>query len=132
MKIYIAGKLSQREVFHDYRKKLWLLGYEVTSNWIDEITNGTGAEHAEQIAIRDLAWIAESDIVLLDTTEEISTKGGGGGREFEFGFACGKKLLWRVGPKRSAFHSLATRSWRTWEELFWSLESIQLAEGDWK
>lgn len=125
MKIYLAGKLSQREVYHNYRKKLWMLGYEVTSGWIDEVTNGNGAAHAQQIAMRDLAWIAESDVVLLDTTEEIASSGGGGGREFEWGFACGKKLLWRVGPKRSAFHSLAQREWLNWEALLWTIDKAK-------
>jgi len=121
-KVYIAGKLSQREELHSVRERLWKLGYDTTPfHWIDDHNNGHGAEWAHQIALRDLDWIASADIVILDTTKPFSPDSGGG-REFEFGYAAGKKMLWRVGPLKSAFHSLATRSWGSWEAMLADLE----------
>lgn len=133
MKVYIAGKLSQREQMHSIRERLWLLGYDMTPfHWIDDHTTGYGAEWAHQIAMRDLEWIASADIVILDTTEPFSPDSGGG-REFEFGYATGKKILWRVGPCKSAFHALAVRAWPSWDALFAELERpIELAERHWE
>lgn len=122
MKIYIAGKLSQRAELHAVRERLWQLGYDTTPfHWIDDHTQADGGEWANQIALRDLDWIASADIVIIDTTQPFSPDSGGG-REFEFGYACGKKILWRVGPMKSAFHSLATRVWDSWEDMFDELE----------
>jgi hypothetical protein len=116
MKIYIAGRLSQRNELHDIRKRLSNLGYEVVSSWIDETPQPTGI----MLALRDLVQIAIADVIILDTTSPLS-EDGGGGREFEAGFTIGQfqhSRLWRVGPVKNIFHHLAEQSWSSWEDFF--------------
>ncbi len=130
MKIYIAGRLSQRGELHEIRKKLWQLGHDVVSTWIDEggdFSKGDGGlTQGKKVAIRDLAQIATADLLILDTTSPISYDGGGG-REFEFGFAVAQyqyKQEWRVGPVKNAFHYLVDREFETWKECLIYLKEI--------
>ena len=121
MKIYIGGKLSDRPRLHDIRKQLWEAGHEVVSTWIDEggdYATGFGGDKALKIAIRDLCQISSADLFIIDTLSPL-TAGGGGGREFEFGFASGQfqhKTLWRVGPVNSSFHAYVDKEFKTWKE----------------
>jgi len=120
MKIYIAGRLSQRPELHVIRSKLWEAGHEVVSTWIDEggdYSTGFGGNKASKIAIRDISQISSADLLIIDTTSPLS-QDGGGGREFEFGFAVGQfqhKLVWRVGQVKNSFHALVDESFPTWE-----------------
>lgn len=120
-KVYIAGKLSQRSEYHTVREVLWNFGVEVTSRWIDDHSTGFGGEHALPIALTDLQSIDEADVFILDTTQPLG-EGGGGGREFEFGYAVLRKPCWRVGPQNSAFHSLAVKVFADWREVYVWLE----------
>jgi len=124
MKIYIAGRISQRFELHEVRKKLWELGHEVVATWIDESTNWNeslvhgGPIYGKKIALRDISQISSADLVILDTTSPLSADGGGG-REFESGFAFGQfqhKQWWRVGPPKNAFHHLVDRSFDDWND----------------
>ena len=121
MKVYIAARLSQRPELHTIRAQLWELGHEVVSTWIDEGGDyGTayGGDKAAKIALRDISQISSADLLILDTTSPLSADGGGG-REFEYGFAIGQfqhKITWRVGPVKNAFHALADRQFTTWKE----------------
>ena len=121
MKIYIAAKLSDRSRLHDVRKKLWEAGHEVVSTWIDEgrdYASGFGGNKAAKIGLRDLCQISSADLLILDTLSPLNMDGGGG-REFEYGFAIGQfqyKLVWRVGPIKNAFHAMADQEFNSWEE----------------
>ena len=121
MKIYIGGKLSDRQRLHEIRRQIWEAGHEVVSTWIDEggdYATGFGGKYATKIALRDMCQISSADLFIIDTTSPL-TAGGGGGREFEFGFASGQfqhKQLWRVGPVNSSFHAFVDREFGTWEE----------------
>ena len=117
MKVYLAGKLSQRSEYHAVREVLWNYGIEVTSRWIDDHSTGFGEDHAFPIALTDLRSIDECDVFILDTTQPLGA-GGGGGREFEFGYAVLVKPCWRVGPQNSAFHSLVTKTFANWKEVY--------------
>jgi nucleoside 2-deoxyribosyltransferase len=118
MKIYIAGRLSQRPELHLIRQQIWSLGHEVVSTWIDESGDGALNGTAKRIATRDLCQISSADLLILDTTSPLSPDGGGG-REFEYGFAIGQfqhKTTWRVGPMKNAFHALVDQEFETWDD----------------
>ena len=130
MKVYIGGKLSDRLRLHEIRRQVWEAGHEVVSTWIDEGEDHSfkfGGKKAYKIAIRDLCQISSADLFIIDTMSPL-TAGGGGGREFEFGFAIGQfqhKIIWRVGPVNSSFHSLVDRKFKTWEEAIETLKEIK-------
>ena len=121
MKIYIGGKLSDRPRLHEIRKRIWEAGHEVVSTWIDEggdYSTGYGGEKAVKIALRDMCQISNADLFILDTLSPLSL-GGGGGREWEFGFASGQfqhKITWRVGPINSSFHALVDKAFENWDD----------------
>ena len=76
----------------------------------------TSDEFARKTAMKDLAEIKQADLLILDTTEAFTPESSGG-REVEYGYALGHfqtKLVFIVGPKRSAFHALADRHFETW------------------
>jgi len=131
MKVYVGGKLSDRPRLHEIRKRIWEAGHEVVSTWIDEAgdySTGYGGEKAGKIALRDLCQISSADLFIVDTLSPLS-HGGGGGREFELGFAAGQfqhKLLWRVGPINSSFHALVDRAFDNWADAL-----LCLAEERW-
>ena len=123
MRIYMASKLSARPILQEVSQRLWAKGHEVVSTWVNE--SGDYAQHpdaevmARKISIRDMCQICTAELVILDTTVPLSFDGGGG-REFEYGFATAQyqyKKIWRVGPAKSAFHYFVDRSFETWNEL---------------
>ena len=128
MRIYIGGKLSDRSRLHEVRRLIWETGHEVVSTWIDEggdYAVGFGGKLATKIALRDMCQISSADLFIIDTISPL-TEGGGGGREFEFGFASGQfqhKQLWRVGPVNSSFHTFVDKSFSNWEEAITELSS---------
>lgn len=128
MKVYIAGRWSQRSALHEIRKQLSALQYEVVSSWIDEGDANDFDQAASlqpRLAMRDLVQIAMADILILDETAPLS-EGSGGGREVEFGFAIGQfqhKRCWIVGEPRNPFHHLAEHVYPTWEELLLALDT---------
>lgn len=132
MKIYIAGRISQRAELHPVRLAIWEAGHEVVATWIDESVNWSesrvhgGPIYGKKIALRDIAQISTADLLILDTTSPIALDGGGG-REFEAGYAFGQfqhKLFWRVGPPKNAFHQLADREFETWQQAIDELKKV--------
>lgn len=128
MRIYIAGRLSQREELHLVRRDLWKLGHEVVSTWIDEGRDASDETNdvAIKYALRDISQISQADLLILDTTSPLNFDGGGG-REFEAGFAFAQfqhKKLWRVGPRKNAFHALVDRGFENWEECIKELSHV--------
>lgn len=134
MKVYIAGRISQRDELQDIRREIWRAGHEVVSTWIDEgqkpqysLVHG-GEQFGKKLAMRDIAQISTADVLIIDTTSPLSADGGGG-REFEAGFAFGQfqqKELWRVGPPKNAFHHLVDRSFDNWDEALNFLEELNV------
>lgn len=123
MKIYLAGRISQQQELHEVRKQLWQLGHEVVSTWIDE---GGSKGDRKSLALRDLCQISQADVLILDTTSPLA-EDGGGGREFEAGFAIGQfqhKKVWRVGPEKNAFHSLIQKCFNSWNDVYIFLEGL--------
>jgi len=135
MKIYIAGRISQRAALHEVRQRIWEVGHEVVSTWIDECPNWNeslvhgGPTYGLSLALRDITQISMADVLILDTTSPLS-QDGGGGREFEAGFAFGQfqhKQLWRVGPPKNAFHHLAVRSFDHWDAAIKTLKELSMS-----
>ena len=129
MKIYIASFFDTREKLRPYRDKLWKMGHEVVSTWLDEIARPPEMTHEEffkKLAIKDLAEIKSCDLIIVDTSD-ITPRGG---REVELGCALGQyqsKLFYLVGPKRNIFHELADKQFPTWDGLIEELERMKSA-----
>jgi hypothetical protein len=128
-KIYIAGKFERRDILRPYKEKLYQLGHEVFSTWLNEQTKPGSMSQSEffrKLAIKDLCEVFASDIVIMDTIE-MSERGGASN---EYGFALGQfqsKQILIVGPKRSVFHELADRQFDTWDELIKFFETLRRA-----
>lgn len=104
MSIYIAGKYTSKERLRTCRDAIRLMGYEVSSSWMDtEYPETSSPEIMCTEAKRDILEVADTDYFILDTLDESIT----GGREVELGVALtiGASIL-HVGPKRNVFHYL--------------------------
>src|ERR1039458_5847414 len=116
-KIYIAAKFARRLDMRPIADRLWNLGFEIVSSWLNEVKKPdwmTEEEFYKKTAIKDLCEVSKADIFLLDTAVASET----GGKENEFGFALGhwhQKAIYIVGPARSVFHSLADKVFTDWE-----------------
>lgn len=121
-KVYLSGKWSQREEFQAHARMLWQHGYEVVSTWVNESGANAwqfGSWRDPRIAMRDLNQIAMCDLFIIDTSAALSADGGGG-RETELGFALSQYQhveIWRVGPVKNPFHSLASQAFVDWAAL---------------
>ena len=118
MKIYIAGFFDTRERLRPVRDKMWQMGHQVLSHWLDEVSKPEGMEEEvwwRKLALRDLVDVYASDLLIVDTLD-VTPRGG---REVEFGFALSRfqdQQVWVVGPYRNVFHRLADLKFDTWEE----------------
>ena len=116
MKVYIGASFSSRERLRPIRDRIWALGHEVVSTWIDEVAKPGFMgqdEFNRKLAVKDFCEVSSASLVIIDTVERSST----GGSDSEFGFAFGqfhKKSVWVVGPKRSVFHQLADAHFEDW------------------
>lgn len=125
--IYLASRYSRRRELCAYRDALQVLGYHVTSRWlngshqfsndgkpIDEtgealIENGTCDEAAglrREFALEDVRDVQAADVV-VSFTEPPRSNHSRGGRHVEFGMAhaMGKRLI-VVGYQENLFHFL--------------------------
>lgn len=121
MRIYLASNFGSQSRLRPIRTNLERLGHEVVSTWLDE----PGAQSFELnpdkgpgYSLRDLGEVASCDLLIIDTQEESCT----GGREVEYGAALVQgKQLWRVGPSRNIFHTIAHRVFSNWNECYANL-----------
>jgi hypothetical protein len=114
-KIYLAAAYERAAEMRVYRDELHLLGYTVTSRWIDqtEQDSALGAssltlapELGAPFAVKDV-----SDINAADTMIHF-TGGGRGGRQVEYGMAyILRKFLIVVGAREHVFHCLPGVDW---------------------
>jgi hypothetical protein len=118
MKIYIASRFADRVRLRKVADKIWTLGHEVTSTWLNEVTkmpSMTRAEFWQRLARKDLQEIAASDLFIRDVHRVSHT----GGADTEFGFALARHqhcLIWTVGYERNIFHTLADKHFANWDE----------------
>ena len=139
MKIYIAGFFDTRNRLKQIRDRLVGMGHQVNSHWLDEVSKPTNMSEDlwfTKLALRDLADIFSSDLLIVDTLD-VTPRGG---REVEFGFALGRfqdQQTWVVGPLRNVFHRLADEHFQDWDQcLEWLDPKIEwspvcMAETDW-
>lgn len=119
-RIYIAASFAARERLRPVRDKLFALGYDVTSSWLDEVARPEGMDQAtfdRKLAIKDLVEAGSADILIQDTLTESTT----GGSHTEWGIGLGRfqrQRLYIVGPRKSVFHQLADMQFITWEACF--------------
>jgi len=111
-KLYLAGSWECREEFRDYRQVIEALGFEVTSEWLDEedaphsvYTPALAVSHRAS-AIRDIENIESADFVVCFTEDPLVPRVGGG-RHWECGYAYAVGLpVVYVGEKEHIFHHL--------------------------
>jgi len=103
------------------RDKIWQLGHNVVSTWIDESSKPLAMPQRDfdkKTAFKDLCEVSLAELVIMDL-ESVST-----GKAVELGFALAQhqnKMIWTVGKEDHIFHTLADRNFRTWDEYFTEL-----------
>lgn len=108
IKIYLAAAYSRKLEVKEYAKRLRDEGFEVTSQWLDEMEGGDLAKNA----FIDLNNIDSCDI-LVRFTDSINIGYNdpaliSGGRHFETGYAYAKgKQIIVVGGKQNIFDNLS-------------------------
>ena len=119
MKIYLAGRFSQRPSLNNLGSHLIKQGHEITSRWTlpgtDHVKPTGLSERAadndrRRFAIEDIEDIDNCDcmISLMDKPRS----NGRGGRHVEFGYALAKgKKLYIVGDPENVFHHLDNVIW---------------------
>ena len=122
MKIYLSASFTQRLKIRPVRDKLWSLGHNVVSTWLDETVRPdflTEHEWQRKLAEKDRAEVLSADLFIMDA-DGIST-----GKAVELGLALGQfhtKLVWIVGNPKHIFHHLVDEIFIDWEICFKNLE----------
>lgn len=117
VKIYIASRFADRKRLRPYADKIWHLGHEVTSTWLNEVNKMPGMTKEEfwrVLAEKDLVELGQADLIIRDVHAISHT----GGADVEWGLAISQfqhKLRWLIGPTRNVFHTLAHRRFDSWE-----------------
>jgi hypothetical protein len=118
MKIYLAASFASRARIRPIRDRLWEMGHDVVSTWLDESVPlpGMSRETFERkLGLKDLCESASADLVIVDLLEPSTT----GGRDVEYGLALGRfqrQMVWLVGPRQGVFHYLADACFDSWSE----------------
>lgn len=116
MKIYLAARFTAQQEMRGVRDVLTVLGYEVTSSWIDLTVHEVGPvgltpdvmnadpDRCAPHAAHDMDDLLRADAVALFTSLGASTTGG---RHVELGMAlaAGKRVM-LVGPRENIFQTL--------------------------
>lgn len=144
--VYLAARYSRREELARRRASLHMLGYRVTSRWLDgnhqiddsgkpigddgealvEGDDARGHMLREHFATEDVGDVAAAEIV-ISFTEAPRSGNSRGGRHVEFGIAIalGKRCI-VVGPRENVFHWLPQVEWSAdWIDLAMMLEKEQ-------
>lgn len=130
MRIYLASNFKSQERIRFVRDILESQGHSVVSTWLDEEGAQSYELHPDRgpgYALRDLGEVNACELLILDTLEESVT----GGREVEYGIAMANGIrIWRVGPARNIFHTIAGRTFSSWNEAYGELRRDGTAGGD--
>lgn len=137
-KIYLASRYSRREELCKYRKSLQVLGFTITSRWLNgkHQINESGepigeegeklveagfdnrsAELRTRFASEDVADVLEADTI-ISFTEPPRSNASRGGRHVEFGIglATNKNLI-VIGHRENLFHWVPKVTFfETWEK----------------
>ena len=115
----MAGSFVSRMRLRPIRDKLWSLGHEVVSSWLDEVAKPapmTQKEFYKKLALKDIAELKSADLVIVDIIDPSSS----GGRDVETGLALGAfsaKQVYLVGKPVCVFHELADKQYASWDDL---------------
>lgn len=134
--IYLAARYSRNDEMRGVRDVLEVLGYRVTSRWIDHHGGQQLESAATAVLNSDPASVAHfgaHDLEDLDAADTVisftSADGGGkGGRHIEFGYALarGKRMI-VCGPRENIFHTLPQiEHYPTWGILVMALTPASL------
>jgi hypothetical protein len=124
MKIYLAAQFESCKRIRPQSHRIWELGHEVVSTWLDEVQKPPSMAHdvfMKKLAMKDIAEIQSADLLIQDTFK-MSLRGGAA---TEFGVALRgyqSKQIWVVGPLRSVFHYLCDRHFKSWKECIRALK----------
>ena len=131
MKIYLAASFANRAVLRPIRDKLWEMGHDVVSTWLDESVPPPGMlqpTFERKLGLKDLAESASADLVIADFSVPSTT----GGVHVEYGLAIGRfqrQSVWIIGPLKGVFHYLADMHFATWAECLHYLHGQWLERG---
>ena len=120
MRIYLAATFKNQSRIRQMRDKLFILGHNVLSTWLNEQIKPNGMteeQFGRKMAAKDLREIQEADCLILDIDDPSVTAG----KMIEYGFALAHhKLLYTVGKPipNAIFTLLADKHFDTWEDLF--------------
>jgi hypothetical protein len=125
MLIYIASSFVSQRRLHPIREKLFAMGFECCSTWLDELRPAPGLSREEfdrQLAIKDMIEVRGCDIFILDTLDESTT----GGRYCELGIAMTDRprLKMHIGPITNIFERLCDKHSDDWDSAFRFLATI--------
>lgn len=115
MKIYLSASFNNRLKMRSVRDRIWALGHNVISSWLDETIKPdflTQHEWQRKLAEKDRAEVLAADLFIMDL-EGIST-----GKAVELGLSLGQfhyKLVWLVGKQSHIFHYLNDAVFGDWD-----------------
>ncbi len=111
-RVYLAARYVRRDEMVGHARELTVMGYEVTSRWINgshELGDHPAAAERARLALEDYGDLERADIVLCFTEEPRARleQPGRGGRHVEMGIALalGKRVV-LIGPRENVFHHL--------------------------
>ena len=122
MKIYVCGTFGDQKALRAEADKLWALGHEITSTWLQEVKRPaamTQETFREKLAVKDLAEVKSADLLILDNRQK------SGGKNVEWGIALGehqRMQLWLVGDITNVFHELNDMRFDNWDDVVYYLE----------
>ena len=130
MKIYVGGTFGDQKDLRAEADRLWALGHEITSTWLQEVkrpSDMTEDTFRAKLAIKDMAEVKRADLLILDNRQK------SGGKNVEWGIALGEHQhmqLWLVGESSNVFHELADRRFDNWDEVMYYLGKGKCDERD--
>lgn len=72
MKIYLAGTFADQADLRDPADRIWRLGHEVVSTWLQEIQKPAGMDGStfkRKLAMKDIAEVVNADLIILDNRQ---------------------------------------------------------------
>jgi nucleoside 2-deoxyribosyltransferase len=145
LKFYTAASFYRKPEISAIARDIELAGHEVTARWLvtdhevdfqEDVDALDPAGISTRFAIEDLEDIDRADALIFFSSAEHASKGRGG-RHTEFGYALGQnKLIFIVGLRECAFHSLVpnVRVFRDTPKFMWALSdgTIERHVDDWE